>query len=208
MLMNVRWVQSLVAGLTLLAMGSSVWGMPEAEQSIAKAIDQFQQAVIDQRAAIDQDSEVIRGLINEIIVPQIDFTVTSRFVLGNAWNQANPDQQKRFENGFKDLLVRTYAAAFIDADKLKITFLDGVLSPRGNQYLARIDLTQVDGTHIPVTFSLYKSPVGWKAYDLNLDGVSLVSSYRSNFASVIRQEGMEGLLAKLEERSKQRLDAK
>jgi phospholipid transport system substrate-binding protein len=125
--------------------------------------------------------------------------------VGPAWRQATPEQQQRLQEEFKKLLVRTYAGALDQVSDQSVTVRPFRGSPDDKEVLVR---TEVRGSGDPVQldYRLEKTPGeagGWKIYNLNVLGVWLVDTYRSQFAQEINAKGIDGLIARLAERNKQ-----
>ncbi len=176
---------------------------------------------------IRQEREVIRTtptrmfeVVEEVLVPHVDMLRMSRLVLGKNWRKANGQQQQRFTREFQSLLVRFYTSALLDeestqldklldaADKDLITFQPATLSPDGRQAIVRSEVRVPEGAVIPVNFRLYKGTgeTEWKVIDLTVEGISLVTNYRSSFSTEIRSDGIDGMLNKLAQRNRELMD--
>ena len=126
----------------------------------------------------------------------------SRWVLGKYWRQANSDQQARFVSEFRTLLVRTYAKALLEYTDEKIVFPPmPALAEGSDEATVRSEVQLDHGDPVSINYSLHRKNGAWKVYDIAIDGISLVTNYRGSFASQIRDQGMEAMLAKLVERN-------
>jgi len=124
--------------------------------------------------------------------------------VGPAWRQATPEQQKRLQDEFKILLVRTYSGALAQVDDQVISLKPMRSSPQDTDVLVRTEI-RGRGDPIQLDYRLEKTPgqgAGWKIYNLNVLGVWLVETYRSQFAAEINAKGLDGLIASLSERNK------
>lgn len=155
-----------------------------------------------ERSQIKEHPERIYGLVDDIVLPHFDFERMSRWVLGKNWRKAEPPQQQRFIEEFRNLLVRTYATALTEYNDQTVHYLPSRIQPSDTEVTVKTEILPPGGTAIPVDYSLYKRDDGaWKVFDVAVDGLSLVGNYRSNFANEVRTGGIDGLIAKLVERN-------
>ena len=156
------------------------------------------------KAELEKDKNKIYPLVQELILPHFDFQKMSIWVLGKNWRKANAEQQKNFTREFQNLLVRTYSTALLGYTDQKIDFLPFHTGEGDRKVTVKSRIVQGGGaTDIPLNYSLYLNKAGeWKVYDITVDGISLVTNYRTGFASEVRKGGIPGLLAKLEEMNK------
>jgi phospholipid transport system substrate-binding protein len=150
------------------------------------------------------DVAKIMQLVDSKIMPNVNFLRMTSSAVGPAWRQATPEQQKRLEDAFKTLLVRTYAGALDQVSDQTVFVRPFRGSPDDNEVLVR---TEVKGSGDPVQldYRLEKTPGeagGWKIYNINVLGVWLVDTYRTQFAQQINAKGIDGLIAALEARNK------
>jgi phospholipid transport system substrate-binding protein len=122
----------------------------------------------------------------------------SIWVLGKNWRKADGAQQKQFTNEFRTLLVRTYAKALLEYTDQKMRYLPLHAAEGAKRVTVKTEIEQAGGPSIPLHYSIYLNKEGaWKVYDIKVDGVSLVSNYRSSFATEVRNGGIPKLLEKL-----------
>lgn len=161
------------------------------------------------RTALQANREVLRadpgrlyGLVNQIVLPQFDFELISRWVLGRYWRDATPEQRNQFTAEFRTLLVRSYAGTLLEYADDPLTFPPSP-KPAADAKEATVlsELQPKTGSPIRITYSLRLGSDGWKIYDVAVDGVSLVINYRSTFANQIRDSGMEGVIRDLRDRN-------
>lgn len=146
-------------------------------------------------------------LVDNVLLQHMDFMRMARWVLGKHWRTATPAQQARFVEEFRRLLVRTYATALAGYSGQHIEFLPQRDSARADEAVVRAEIRQAGGPSIPVQFSLYHNGTDWKAYDVTIDGISLVANYRATFGAEIRATGLERLINALAVRNQQALFA-
>lgn len=153
-----------------------------------------------------QNGDISRtiALVDSMIMPHVNFQRMTAFAVGPSWRKASPEQQKRLQEEFKTLLVRTYAGALAQVNDLSITVKPMRYSPDDKEVIVRT-LVKGRGDPIQLDYRLEKTPgqgAGWKIYNLNVLGVWLADTYRSQFAQEISASGLDGLITTLSERNK------
>lgn len=149
------------------------------------------------------DMKKIVALTEEKIVPHFDFERMSRIVLGRNWSKASKEQQTQFVSEFRTLLVRTYSSALAKYRNQTIEYKPMRAAPGDTDVTVKTEIVQPGGPPVLVDYSLLKRDDGWKVYDVVIEGVSLVTNYRGQFASEIKQGGMDSLIQKLVDKNKQ-----
>lgn len=144
------------------------------------------------------------ALVDGKIMPNVNFQRMTASAVGPAWRQATPEQKKRLQEEFKTLLVRTYAGALSQVNDLTFVVKPLRADPEDKEVVVR---TEIKGRGDPVQldYRMEKTPgegAGWKIYNLNVLGVWLVDTYRSQFAQEINAKGIDGLIATLTDRNK------
>jgi len=150
------------------------------------------------------DVNKIMGLVDTKIMPNVNFQRMTASAVGPAWRQATPEQQKRLQDEFKALLVRTYAGALDQVSDQTVTIKPFRGSPADQEVLVRSEI-RGRGEPVQLDYRLEKTPgqgYGWKVYNLNVMGVWLVDTYRTQFAQEINSKGIDGLIAALAARNK------
>ena len=150
------------------------------------------------------DVSRIITLVDQKIMPNVNFQRMTASAVGPLWRQASPEQQKRLQDEFKTLLVRTYAGALAQVSDQTIVVRPLRAAPEDKEVVVR---TEVKGRGDPIQldYRLEKSPgqgAGWQIYNLNVLGVWLVETYRSQFAQEINAKGIDGLITTLTDRNK------
>ncbi len=201
-------VKTLIFLFLILAIAStSVCGASSAPQDLVKSTsDRMIVALKKNRATLKQNPDKIYDLVHTIIIPSFDFDLMSRWVLGKNWKQASPQQQQRFTQEFRTFLVRTYAGALLEYTDEEIRFLPTPNVGAGtDDVTVRSEVLLKASTPIPVNYSLHLNKgKNWKIYDVSVDGISLVTNYRSTFATQVRDAGMDALINDLSARNKKK----
>lgn len=149
------------------------------------------------------DMKKIVALTEEKILPHFDFERMSRIVLGRNWTKASKEQQTQFVNEFRTLLVRTYSSALAKYRNQTIEYKPLRAAPGDTDVTVKTEILQPGGPAVPVDYALQKRDDEWKVYDVVIEGVSLVTNYRGQFANEIKQNGMDGLIQRLADKNKQ-----
>lgn len=194
----------LAGGLLLVLACTSAAAVETSPLDVVKEASSRMTAALKAEGKAHADPEFLYRLVEEIVLPHVDFERMSRLVLGKYWHRATPEQRRRFVQAFRDLLVRTYATALADYADVEIEYLPMRTGTDPSQVTVRTEIHRPGGLSIPVYYSFYHKNGEWKAFDVSIDGVSLVTNYRSSFAAEIRQNGIEGLLKRLERRKRNR----
>jgi len=206
--MNRRYFQPLWA-LVILALASLLAGPALAADEAAEAlIKRLSTEVLD---TIRADKAIQAGDVNRIItlvdtkiMPNVNFQRMTASAVGPGWRQATPEQQKRLQEEFKTLLVRTYAGALTQVSDQTIVVKPMRAAADDKEVVVRTEV-KGQGDAIQLDYRLEKTPgegAGWKIYNLNVLGVWLVETYRSQFAQEINAKGLNGLITTLTERNK------
>lgn len=148
------------------------------------------------------NQQKIFALAEEKIMPNFDFDRVCRMVLGKNWRSATPEQQATFQKEFRTLLLRTYASALGKYRDQVIEYKPMRAEAGAKNVSVKTQILQPGGQPISVDYSLVKAENGWKVYDIVIESVSLVTNYRSQFSSEIRQNGLDSLNKKLADKNK------
>jgi phospholipid transport system substrate-binding protein len=141
-------------------------------------------------------------LIDAKVLPHFDFAAMTMLTTGQSWKKASADQKLRLTAEFKTLLVRTYASALASYSDQKLEFRPLRAKPTDTEVTVNVRVLQPGAQPVPIDYSMEKTPAGWKVYDVAIGGVSLVASYRTEFTNVIREDGIDGLIRKLQAKNR------
>jgi phospholipid transport system substrate-binding protein len=193
----------LLAGLlTLVATLNTALAKPvrEPQEIVRQTADQVLEIINSRGKELENDPQKRAQLIDKIILPLIDFQAFSQLVLGYHWRTAAPEQRDRFVDAFQDTLVRTYTKSVSDYAGTRVS----VLPARGeqdNEYRTVYTEIRTVQNRVPlsVIYSFRFDDGQWKAYDVTIDGLSLVKNFRSSFDDEINSNGLNALIARLEQ---------
>jgi phospholipid transport system substrate-binding protein len=154
------------------------------------------------RAMYKGDAAKLDALVGNVLLPYFDTDYAARLVLGQSWRTATPEQRKRFVDAFYHSLLRNYGAALVDFTGDRFIVLPYKGDPSDTTATVRTEVKRSTGDKVPVNFSLRKTPEGWKAWDVVIEGISYVKSFRTDFASEIQQKGLDDVITRLETEGK------
>ena len=154
------------------------------------------------RAEYKKDPAKVNALVDKYLLPNFDVQTSAIAVLGLHWKKATPEQRKRFVDAFYHSLLANYGAALSEftSDKLKIYPTN--VDPGADRATVRTEVKRDNGDRIAVNYSMRKGPQGWKAVDVNIDGISYVKSYHDDFDAQIDQQGLDAVITRLEKGEK------
>ena len=160
-----------------------------------------------EREQMQQDPTLVFGLVNDILASKVDFQRVSGLVLGKYWRRASPAQRQRFAEEFRRLLIRTYATAFNQFQSWEINYLPARAADSATDAVVRTEVLRPDGPPVAVDYRMHLKDGQWLVYDVTIEGISLVTNYRSTFAKEVRMGGMDGLIQRIADMNDQRMEA-
>lgn len=149
-----------------------------------------------------QDDHALFQLVREVVFPRLDRERTAQWVLGANWRTATPAQREQFIAEFSDLLLRTYGTALRQYDSEKLNYLPAQAPAGADRVTVRTEIIRPDGPKVSVDYLLTNRSGEWKVYDVIIENVSLVVTYRSEYSAIIKRDGMDGLLKQLSDRNR------
>lgn len=155
----------------------------------------------DDHEMLKNDPDRIYQIIDEYILPHLDDVTMAKLALGKNWKKATNDQKRAFVGEFKNLLVRTYSKSLIEFKDQEIKYFPLNLEDDAKKASVKAEVIQPGGPSIPMAYRVRLKDNAWKVYDIKIDGISLVTSYRGTFTQEIRKSGMDGLLKYLHDKN-------
>ena len=213
-------IQSLALGAALLAAGAACAQSPAAASaapsssalpSASAAPDALVRDLSNEvlatikadKALASGDVNRVQKLIDEKILPYVDFQKMTQLAVGRGWRQATPEQRAALTREFRTLLVRTYSGALSQVTDHQVQLRPFRAQPADTDVLVRTSVVATRGDPIQLDYRLEKTDAGWKIYDVNILGVWLVENYKTQFASQINAGGVDGLIKTLTDRNRQ-----
>jgi phospholipid transport system substrate-binding protein len=196
-----QWMSSLLVAGAVFA-SPMVFAAEEGPDAMVQRISTEVMDAVKADAAIQAgDVDRIVTLVDTKIMPNVNFSRMTASAVGKFWRQATPEQQAKLQTEFKTLLVRTYAGALGEVKDQSLSFKPTRFRPEDTDVVVR-SVVRGRGEPIQLDYRLEKGADGWKIYDLNVLGIWLVDTYRSQFAQEINSNGLDGLIATLTQRNK------
>ena len=186
-----------------LALGAALALAQEAPDALVKRVAE------ETLTAIRADKELqagnpakVKQLIESKLVPHFDTARMTALAMGRNWRAATPDQQKRLTEEFQTLLIRTYSNALTNYRDNTMNYKPLRTNPGDAEVIVRTDVTRPGQAPVQIDYSMEKTPEGWKAYDVVVAGVSLVTNYRGEFNDIVKSSGVDGLIKTLTDKNK------
>jgi phospholipid transport system substrate-binding protein len=206
---------ALAAALALLALpplgqaasaadtSSASNALPQVDAgSPSKLIDSAAGALLSaldaHREQYRHDPKQLDQLIDQVLLPHFDTEYSARLVLGTHWNAATPQQRQKFVDAFYHSMLNNYGDALLDFTANKLKVLPWTGDAKAEYATVRTLVRKGDGSEIAVNYSLHTTPQGWKVWDVVIEGISYVKSFRDDFSTAIDQHGIDAVIARLE----------
>lgn len=196
-------VWSRFLGLLTLGLVAGMALAQEAPDALVKRVSQDMLQTIKSDPQIQAGNQArIRDVIEAKLLPNFDFQRMTALAMGRNWRQATPEQQARLVDEFRTLLVRTYSSALNQYRNETIDYKPLRMNQSDTEVTVRTAINRSGGAPVPIDYNMTKTPSGWKAYDVVIGGVSLVTNYRDEFNSTVQSSGVDGLIKVLAEKNR------
>ena len=186
-----------IFALFVVGLAQAAEAAPAPDQLVKENVARILELLKANRDTYARDHKKLYAMVHEQVLPHFDFRVMSRSVLGRYWREASEEQRERFVDEFRDLLVRTYAIALLKYTNEEVRYLPFRFNPNDKTSVVKTEVVQQGGPPIPIHYSFYQTESGWKVYDVAIEGVSLVTNYRSTYATKVKTEGLDALIASM-----------
>lgn len=178
------------------------WEQPS--QVIETAAGQLLEALNGHRAEYRKDPAKVTELVDKYLLPHVDTQLAAQLVLGRYWRTATPEQRQHFIKAFYHSMMVNFGGALAEFRANMLKVFPTHLQPGTNFATVRTQMTRSNGSRVSVVYLMQLTPRGWQAFDVHIDGVSYVKSYREDFGAQIRQQGLDAVIKRLEEGAKPR----
>lgn len=197
---RLNWISGLFATAAFAAVSAQAQIAPDA---LIKTVATDVTTVLKADPAILSNTAKLKELIESKLIPNFSFARMTQLAMGRNWAKASPEQQAALTKEFQTLLVRTYSGALANFRNNTIDVRPLRMQPADADVTVKTVINQANGQGIPIDYSLEKGADGaWKAYDIIVAGVSLVTNYRDEFNTVIRDQGVDALVKQLQSKNK------
>ena len=175
----------------------------EAPDQMVRRISEEVMAIVRSDPAVQRgDPRKIRQVIEEKIVPNVDFDLSTALATGRYWRDATPEQKTRLQTEFRALLMHTYSGAMSQIQDQKINYEPYRGAPTDTDVDVFANVLNKRGETVRFGYRLTKTPAGWKVYDVNVMGAWMGEVYRQNFTAEIQKSGIDGLIKMLADKNK------
>ena len=203
-----RWACLLLVLLGIAAQGHAAQTCPDSspEQALAlvrETSDGLLDEVDENLETLRNDPALTRRVVDEHLSPHVDSRAFARLVLGKHWKHATPEQRERFLQEFHTLILRTYATALTEYFGFRVEYLPMRKETRKHIATVRTVIPQESGAGFSINYRLRCRNDQWKLFDVTIEGVSMVTTYRNAFAAEVKKSGIEGLIRILEAKNRE-----
>ena len=193
----------VLATVTLLiAGGLAIAGNAAAQPGPSEIVESAAQSMLEgleaDRAAYRKDPSKVGNLVEQYLLPHFDIEYSARMVLGRHWRDATPEQRQRFADAFYHTLVNTYGSALVDFTSDRLNVFPTNVEAETDRATVRTEVTRDNGEKVAVNYSLRKTDAGWKAWDVVIEGISYVRSFREDYGAAIEKQGLDAVIERLE----------
>lgn len=177
---------------------SAAGGAAQPSQVIQTVAQRFLQDLDAHRAAYQKDPKLLRAAVDRDVLPYFDVQYAARLVLARYWRTATPQQQQSFISAFENSMFANYGSALLGFQSNRLKVDPTRVAPGANEAIVRTQIHRDDGSNVSVNFALHQTAQGWKAWDVIVEGVSYVKSFRDDFGSQIEQQGLDAVIQRLQ----------
>ena len=151
----------------------------------------------EDKLAIQQNPDMLHNIIAENVLPHFDFERMGRWTLGKYWRDTSQRQRDRFMEEFRTLLIRSYGNVLVEYANTEIVYLPFRADENEKRAKVHTELSKSNENAIRISYSLHRTSLGWKVYDVAVEGISLVTNYRNSFIRKVSQDGIDQLISQL-----------
>ena len=199
-----RSLASLALTFAALLAGAPALAAPDIapDALVRKSIDEVLAIIKADKELQNGNPQKLYALVEEKVLPNFDFTRMTRLAVGRNWAQASDAQKEALTKEFQTLLVRTYSTSLSQYRNQTIDVKPAKFAPADKDTTVKTVVNQPGGQPIPIDYGMERTDKGWKVYDVVVDGVSLVTTYRGSFNDQIQKSGVDGLVKTLADRNR------
>ncbi len=186
----------------LLCATPNVVALEAPVETVKRTTERVVERVRNEKEALRADPKKMYGLVSEMIFPHFDFGIMAQWVLGSHWQAAGVAKRDEFVEQFRKLLVRTYAAALLEYSNQTIKYPPSEPA-KGATAVVKQEVSVAGSDPLPILYRLHNKTGDWKVFDVSVDGVSLVKTYKASFSSIIKEGGIDSLIQTLSEKNRE-----
>jgi phospholipid transport system substrate-binding protein len=192
------WLAGIALTAAAAAQGGAASGALDPSQVVQSVAQTFLKDLDAHRETYSKNPTLLRQAVDRDVLPYFDTQYAARLVLARFWRTASPKQQQDFVAAFENSMFANYGNALLgfQSNRLQVLPTRGTPDPKGT--LVRTVIHRDDGSTVSVNFQLHQTPQGWKAWDVIVEGISYVKSFRDDFGSQIEQQGLDAVIQRLQ----------
>ncbi|HHO58786.1 MAG TPA: ABC transporter substrate-binding protein, partial [Thiotrichales bacterium] len=192
----------VLLALALLSLQTVQAGAIEPPVELLKRTsDQVIKILVDESESLKKDPDRVYEIVDKYILPHLDDVSMAKLALGKNWRKASKAQKRAFVEEFRNLLVRTYSKSLLEFKNQRINYFPVNVNDDVKKISVKAEVIQPGGPPIPLSYRMRIKNNAWKVYDIKVDGISLVTSYRGTFTQEVRKSGIDGLLKYLRDKN-------
>ena len=195
-------MKRMLAAALALVMGAALADATAPDALVKDVMLDIQRLIVTDKDLQEGDRAKTIRLIEDKALPHFNHVGMTALAVGVHWRKATPEQKKRLAEAFRTLLVRTYASSLRAFGDQKFDFRPLRMKPEDTDVTVEVRVLQSGAQPVPVEYDMEKTARGWKVYDVRVGGISLVVNYRTEFAAIVRDKGIDGLIATLEQKNR------
>lgn len=199
-----RFTMLLLMFLLVQPLGVSADGLSEPQQVIQDLSDQLKQMLGNNQDQLKSNPGYVYSLAGDVLVPYIDFSRVSSLVLGKYWRRASSVEKEQFRYQFQRLLVRAYSTAFHQFDEWELRHQPIRMASGADDVSVHVKVLRPDAQPVTVVYRMHLNEGRWQAYDVKIEGISLVTNYRSSFSKQVRKKGLDHLIRRITDLNERR----
>lgn len=188
----------------MIAGGLAIAGHAVAQPGPSELVESAAQSMLEgldaDRAGYRKDPSKVGGLVEKYLLPHFDIQYSARLVLGMHWRDATPEQRQRFADAFYHTIVDNYGSALVDFTSDRLRVFPTKVEAETDRATVRTEVTRNNGDKVAVNYTLRKTDAGWKAWDIVIEGISYVRSFREDYGAAIDQQGLDAVIERLEKK--------
>lgn len=193
-------VKQMLGGVLLLLFSVAAFAHP-AQDLVESTTREVMDALTKEKDKLDKDPAALKALVDEKIIRHLDFEAMTALSMGKNWRDATPEQRSELIVSFKELLLNTYMSALTLYSDQQMDFKPFIPEQRDNRATVRAVFLQPGNKGVPVNYKLRLKDGEWKVYDIDVNNINFVSTYRSTFAQRVAQVGIDGLIKEMKDKN-------
>ncbi len=169
------------------------------DELIKTTVHEVLEVINQDKRATEENHKKLLAFIDAKVLPHFDFERMTRLAVARSWRTATPEQKAALVTEFSTMLVRTYSKAFTLYKDVSVEIKPFTMPPNADEVTVKTVILRLGAPPVPVNYEMEKTPTGWKAFDVTVEGISLVATHRGSFAEKVQQSGIDGLIKSLSE---------